>query len=69
MVRIARKCTQCGSFDTRERWSSLDEATKAGAFRKAWACSTCAWTEFDLAEDETETGTQTAGETASAGRP
>ncbi len=55
MARVTRRCSQCGSFDPRESWSSIDEATKSGAIEKAWACSTCAWTEFDLVERETET--------------
>jgi hypothetical protein len=60
MARVTRKCTQCGSLDTRESWSSVDEATKAGAFQKAWTCSTCAWTEFDLVEHETEAAKEAA---------
>jgi hypothetical protein len=60
MARFTRKCTQCGSIDTHEIWSLVDEATKKGAFQRAWACSTCAWTEFDLVDHETETATETA---------
>jgi ssDNA-binding Zn-finger/Zn-ribbon topoisomerase 1 len=54
MAHLMRKCSQCGATDTKQSWSSLDEATKQGAFDKAWTCPNCAWTEFELAEAEEE---------------
>ena len=50
---LIRKCEKCGSLDNRATWSSADEAAKEGAF-SGWTCPTCAWTEFDLVEAETE---------------
>lgn len=50
MARFAKKCTKCGTVDDRKTWSSLDEATRDGAFDGAWTCSSCAWSEFELAE-------------------
>jgi hypothetical protein len=45
-----RKCSQCGSVDAKDSWSSLDDATKNGAFDRPWTCPSCAWPEFELAE-------------------
>lgn len=50
MAMIVRQCTKCGREDLRERWSSLDDAAKAGAQSVAWACPSCAWPEADLVE-------------------
>ena len=50
MARLVRMCTQCGATDSRQAWSSSDEAAEAGAFKEPWTCSMCAWTEFDLVE-------------------
>jgi hypothetical protein len=54
MAKLMRKCSQCRTTDTKETWSSLDEATKQGAFDKAWNCPNCAWPEFELADAEQE---------------
>jgi hypothetical protein len=54
MARLMRKCSQCGTVDTRGSWSSPAEAAKDGAFNRPWACSSCAWTEFELVEAEAE---------------
>jgi hypothetical protein len=54
MARLMRKCSQCGAVDSKESWSSLDDATKNGAFERAWTCPSCAWPEFELAESEKE---------------
>jgi hypothetical protein len=45
-----RKCEQCGTVDKSSAWASADAAAKDGAFDGTWSCSSCAWTEFDLAE-------------------
>ena len=52
-MALMRKCTQCGTVDARSSWASPADAAKDGAFNGLWACSTCAWTEFDLFEAET----------------
>ncbi len=54
MDMIVRRCTRCGREDLRERWSSLDDAAKAGAMSAAWACPSCAWPEADLVEASSE---------------
>jgi hypothetical protein len=54
MAHLMRKCSQCGTKDTKQSWASLDEATKQGAFDKAWTCPSCAWPEFELAEADKE---------------
>ena len=55
MAQLMRKCSQCGTLDTRAAWSSPDEAAKDGAFARPWACASCAWTEFELVDPDTET--------------
>jgi ssDNA-binding Zn-finger/Zn-ribbon topoisomerase 1 len=50
-MAFVRKCEKCGSLDTRASWSSPDEAAKDDSF-KDWTCPVCAWTEFDLVEEE-----------------
>jgi hypothetical protein len=62
-MALMRKCTQCGTVDPRNAWSSPAEAAKDGAFNDKWACSSCAWTEFDLVEADAELAEQrqTAG--------
>jgi len=60
VASLMPKCTQCGKVDTRNSWSSADEAAKAGAFDGKWSCASCAWTEFDLVE---------ADENAQVGEP
>lgn len=57
MARLMRKCSQCGTIDPKQSWSSLDDATKQGAFDKPWTCPSCAWPEFELAESEEEPAT------------
>ncbi len=57
MARLVRKCAQCGTLDSKQTWSSADDAAKQGAFDGTWTCSTCAWTEFDLVEAEEEPAT------------
>jgi hypothetical protein len=54
MAHLSRKCTRCGSFDTRESWSSEAEAASKGAFEGSWTCSTCAWNEFELVDRDAE---------------
>ena len=49
-MALMRKCTQCGTVDPRGAWDSPADAAKDGAFNGKWACSSCAWTEFDLVE-------------------
>jgi hypothetical protein len=51
-------CTQCGATDDRRSWSSPEEAADEGAFVAPWACSTCAWTEFDLVEARAVAGAE-----------
>lgn len=61
MAKLVRKCSQCGSVDSKTSWSSTDEAAKQGALEGKWSCSSCAWTDFELVEaDETEQPQQTA---------
>ena len=50
---LIRKCEKCGSLDNRQSYSSTDEAAKQDAFT-GWTCPTCAWTEFDLVEQDEE---------------
>ncbi len=50
MQTTVRRCTRCGREDLRERWSSLEDAAKAGAQSTAWACPSCAWPEAELVE-------------------
>jgi hypothetical protein len=57
MAHLMRKCSQCGTIDPRQTWTSLDEATKQEAFDKPWTCPSCAWPEFELAESEQEPAT------------
>ncbi|HEY7590116.1 MAG TPA: hypothetical protein VH723_03935 [Candidatus Limnocylindrales bacterium] len=54
MAHLVRKCDKCGTTDTKQSWSSMDEATKDGAFEKAWTCPSCAWPEFELVPGEHE---------------
>ncbi len=54
MARLIRKCSQCGTTDARRTWSSIDEASKQGAFDEKWTCASCAWSEFELADAEEE---------------
>jgi hypothetical protein len=51
---FVRRCENCDAIDRRETWSSVEEATEAGAFEKPWTCGTCAWSEFDLVESSPE---------------
>ena len=60
MAMVVRRCTQCGNFDSRYNWPSMDSAVKGGALPPDWACPNCAWPEAELieidgslAEDET----------------
>ena len=52
-MAYVRKCEKCGSVDARERWQSPSEAASQDAFTN-WTCPSCAWTEFDLIEEETQ---------------
>jgi hypothetical protein len=54
MADLMRKCSQCGTLDTRASWSSPADAAKDGAFNQPWACASCAWTEFELVEADAE---------------
>jgi hypothetical protein len=63
MARLMRKCSQCGTTDTRQAWASVDEATKQGAFDHPWTCPNCAWPEFELAEAEQEPAKQEPAKT------
>jgi hypothetical protein len=58
MAPMARKCAQCGATDSRTTWASADEAAKQGAFDGKWSCSSCAWTDFDLVEADTDAAKQ-----------
>jgi predicted nucleic-acid-binding Zn-ribbon protein len=53
-MAFVRKCEKCGNLDDREQWSSASEAADKGAFQN-WTCPSCAWTEFELVDSETET--------------
>ena len=52
IMAYVRKCEKCGSVDSRERWESPSQAASQDAFTN-WTCPSCAWTEFDLIEEET----------------
>lgn len=54
MAQLMRKCSQCGTVDTRNAWSSPADAAKDGAFEGKWSCASCAWTEFDLVESDAD---------------
>jgi hypothetical protein len=58
MAQLVRKCSQCGSVDTKNTWSSADDAAKKNAFDGKWSCSSCAWTDFELVENEAQTTQQ-----------
>jgi hypothetical protein len=51
MKATVRRCVQCGRNDTRQMWSSIDQAADDGALL-SWTCPNCAWTEADLVEVE-----------------
>ena len=53
-MALMRRCTQCGTVDPRGAWDTPADAAKDGAFNGQWACSSCAWTEFDLFEADAE---------------
>ena len=53
MARVARKCENCGSVDTRQTWSSEQEAADDGALDR-WTCPSCAWPEAALVEADAE---------------
>ena len=53
IMAYVRKCEKCGSIDSRERWSSPQDAASKGAFDR-WTCPSCAWSEFDLVDEETQ---------------
>ena len=50
---LVRKCEKCGNIDNRQSWSSTDQDAKDDALT-GWTCPTCAWTEFDLVDQEQE---------------
>jgi hypothetical protein len=52
MARLVRKCSQCGSLDNRKTWASHDDAAREGAMDERWTCSSCAWSEFELVEEQ-----------------
>lgn len=52
-MALVRKCEKCGRLDDREQFSSAQDAADQGAFQ-AWTCPNCAWTEFDLVDEQTE---------------
>ena len=52
-MAYVRKCEESGSVDTRERWESPSQAASQDAFTE-WTCPSCAWTEFDLIEEESQ---------------
>ena len=54
MPKLVRKCSQCGTVDSRASWPSAADAAKDDAFTRPWACGSCAWTEFELVEDDAE---------------
>lgn len=56
MATLVRRCTRCGNQDLKNRWESMDEAAKAGAFREDWACPSCAWPGFEVVEMTRATG-------------
>jgi hypothetical protein len=58
MAQLVRKCSQCGSVDTKNSWSSADEAAKKNAFDGKWSCSSCAWTDFELVDADAEKAEQ-----------
>jgi hypothetical protein len=51
---FVRKCENCQTVDRRESWDSVAAASEAGIFDAPWACSSCAWSEFDLIEASEE---------------
>jgi hypothetical protein len=60
-MALVRKCEKCGNIDSRQRYSSTDDAASKDAFSD-WTCPSCAWTEFDLVDEATEAEPQaTAG--------
>jgi hypothetical protein len=53
MALVAR-CEKCGKVDPSRRWESADDASKQGAFER-WTCQNCAWTEFELVDEQSAT--------------
>jgi hypothetical protein len=51
-----RRC-RCGKLDLSEQWDSPGAADRAGVWRRAWKCSECGGTVFELAliQDERRT--------------
>jgi hypothetical protein len=58
MAQLVRKCSQCGSVDTKNSWTSADDAAKKNAFDGKWSCSSCAWTDFELVEADAQKAEQ-----------
>ena len=50
-MAYVRKFEKCGNLDAREAWSWPTEAADKGAFT-SWTCPSCAWTGFDLVEEQ-----------------
>ena len=53
MAQVARKCTKCGSLDTRKTWSSTAAAVDDEALER-WTCPACAWPEAELVDADAE---------------
>jgi len=47
MAKMVLRCTRCSKIDTAREFSSADEAQGA---MEHWACSRCAWTDWELVE-------------------
>ena len=59
VMALVRKCEQCGRIDDREQWKSAEDAADKGAFQ-SWTCPNCAWTEFELVDQQTEAAPTTS---------
>ena len=49
MADMVLRCTRCGKVDATRQFSGADEAQSSMAH---WACSRCAWTDWELVEAE-----------------
>jgi len=47
MAKMVLRCTRCNKIDASREFSSADQAQGS---MEHWACSRCAWTDWELVE-------------------
>ncbi len=58
MADMVLRCTRCGKVDDTRQFENAVEAQSSMAH---WACSRCAWTDWELVESEQASETVEAG--------